>query len=90
MALEIYYNRKMSLEALVKEKVTEVLDPPEDVEDLDLEGITEIKSLSQADQTFLERFSAVIFLSFKRLGLESLDHLPSLPLLQLVSARTRK
>ena len=76
----------MSLEEKMKEKFPDELDPPEDVEDLDLENLLKIQSFSQADKTYLEHFPALVFLSLKNLGLEKLDNLPKLPCLQLVMA----
>ena len=75
----------MSLETKLKERFGDALDPPDDVEDLDLEGLVQLKVLSKADQQFLERFTSVLLLSLKNVGLDSLDNLPNLPTLQLVS-----
>lgn len=76
------------MEAKIQEKFGDELDPPQDVEDLDLEGLTEIQSLTPADKTYLERFHSVVFLSLKRLGLKSLENMPNLPSLQLVQERS--
>jgi len=76
----------MSLEAKVKERFGEDLNPVEDVEDLDLAGLLELKSFSPADKAYLERFTHVACLMLKDITLENLANMPALPNLRLVWA----
>lgn len=75
----------MSLEAKLLEAHGESLDDVDDVEELNLDGLTSIDKISDSDKKYLERFKNLIALSASGLHLTSLENLPTLPSLKMVS-----
>jgi len=74
----------MSLEDKIKSKFGTKLDG-EDVEDLELNGMVSINSISESDKKYLEKFKILSELSACNLNLTSLDNLPDYLYLDIVS-----
>ena len=75
----------MSLEKRLRDKYGSELDTVDDVEELILDKLSEIKSLSEEDKEFLERFKSLTKLSMNLLGLNSFDNFPNIPTIQTVN-----
>lgn len=74
----------MSIEQALRQKYGEELNEVGDVEELILDEIAQVPTLSQADKQFLERFKTLTSLSMNNLGLVSLANFPAIPTLMLV------
>ncbi len=63
----------------LEERYKEDFEHVDDVEELVLDGLLELKALSPADKEFLEKFASLKSLSMSSVGLETLENFPALP-----------
>ena len=75
----------MALEEKLRARYKDELNSVDDVEELILDELLTIEKLTEKDKIFLERFKSLAFLSLNLLGLNSLDNLPNIPTLEIVS-----
>jgi len=74
----------MSLEKALQENLHEDLTDVSDVEELNLDKLVQVPSLSPLDQKFIERFRTLSHLSLNGIGLISLMNFPAIPTLMFV------
>ena len=69
----------MSLKDKLKEKSGDQFEDVDDIEELILDALTSIRTISKADKVFLEKFKNLLHLSMNYLGLTTVRNFPSLP-----------
>lgn len=74
----------MSLKEKLIEKHGDELNNVDDIEELNLDGLTTISKFTQEDKKYLEKFNSLVMLSASGLQLTSVENFPHLPLLQTV------
>ena len=74
-----------SEKAAIKAKYKEDLNEVDDVSELILDELVKIDKISDSDKKFLERFKSLSFISLNHLGLTTVQNMPMIPTLKMVS-----